>query len=163
MTPTSPSSTSVLAYEVSGSGEPILLLHGLGGRRGVWQEIRPILAREHQVIAVDLPGFGESPPLADAGVPIIPAQAYAVEQLLDELRIGRTHIAGNSLGGWLAFELARRGRAHSVTALSPAGLWTSLEARWFWAVMATHRMGAKFSRPFAGILMRTGTIRTLLF
>ena len=158
-----PSFASGLAHEVSGHGEPILLLHGLGGRRRVWQEIEPTLAHKHQVITVDLPGFGESPPLADARAPIIPAQADAIELLLDELVIGRTYIVGNSLGGWLAFELARRGRARGVIAISPAGVWTLLEARWFWAVMTAHRIGAKLGRPFARILMRTGALRTLLF
>ena len=71
------------------------------------------------MIAVDLPGFGESAPLRDPQAPIIPAQADAVEHTLDELGIDTTHIVGNSLGGWLAFELARRGRARSVVALSP--------------------------------------------
>src|SRR5205807_4889455 len=108
MTANSDTSASRLAYEATGSGEPILLLHGLGGRRRVWYQVAPILARRHRVIAVDLPGFGESPPFADPDAPVIPAQADAIERLLDELGIGSAHIVGNSLGGWLALELARR-------------------------------------------------------
>jgi pimeloyl-ACP methyl ester carboxylesterase len=153
---------SALAFDRSGAGEPLLLLHGLGARRRVWYRIRPALAAHHDVIAVDLPGFGESPPLPD-DVPVIPAQADAVERTLDGLGIETAHIVGNSLGGWLAFELARRGRARSVVAVSPAGLWTRGEARYVWLTMTAYRLGAKLGRPFAGLLTRTGPLRTAMF
>jgi pimeloyl-ACP methyl ester carboxylesterase len=52
-----------------------------------------------------------------------------VERLLDRLGLARAHCAGNSMGGWVALELARRGRALSVCALSPAGMWDSVPER----------------------------------
>ena len=74
------------------------------------------------MLAVDLPGFGHSPPLP-AGQPCTPeALADAVEAAMDAAGFETAHLAGNSLGGWIALTLARRGRARTVTAISPAGL-----------------------------------------
>lgn len=113
----------MLNYERSGSGEPLLLMHGIGSELGVWEPVREHLEREHDVIAVDLPGFGGSPALPAGVVPTPVALAQAVGALLDDLGVERAHVAGNSLGGWIALELARSGRAHTVVGLCPAGMW----------------------------------------
>jgi pimeloyl-ACP methyl ester carboxylesterase len=110
-----------LAYRRSGAGEPLVLLHPLGSSRQAWDPVAPALAQHFDVIAVDLPGFGESAPLP--GEPSPAALAAAVAGLLDELGLPRPHVAGNSLGGWVAIELARQRPLASVTLLSPAGLW----------------------------------------
>ena len=112
-----------LAVTRSGAGAPLVLLHGLGSSRRAWEPVLPALAARFDVIAVDLPGFGDSAPLyGRAEVP--PAVlADAVAGLLDELGVGPPHLAGNSLGGWVALELAARRPVASVTLLSPAGLW----------------------------------------
>jgi pimeloyl-ACP methyl ester carboxylesterase len=112
-----------LNHERMGSGEPLVLLHGIGGELCVWEPVLDALAREHEVIAVDLPGFGRSPALPGGVVPTPAALAGAVAELLDELGVGTAHVCGNSLGGWVALELARSGRARSVLGLCPAGLW----------------------------------------
>jgi pimeloyl-ACP methyl ester carboxylesterase len=114
---------SATSYSRSGHGEPLVLLHGLGSSREAWAAIRPALAERLDVIAVDLPGFGAAPPLP-AGTEPSPAElAAAVAGMLDELGIDRPHLAGNSLGGWVAMELAKTRPVRSVTLLSPAGLW----------------------------------------
>jgi pimeloyl-ACP methyl ester carboxylesterase len=113
----------VLNHVRRGSGEPLLLIHPLGGELVVWEPVLDRLARERDVIALDLPGFGESPALADGAEPTPRALAGAVASLLDELGLGRAHVAGNSLGGWVALELAKAGRARSVAGLCTAGLW----------------------------------------
>jgi pimeloyl-ACP methyl ester carboxylesterase len=105
----------MLEHSRTGGGPPIVLLHGIGLERHVWDPVVPLLAREHEVIAVDLPGFGASAPLA--GPPTVAALAAAVE----ELGLERPHVAGNSLGGGIALELGRRGSAGSVCAISPIG------------------------------------------
>ena len=105
----------MLAHTRTGSGPPLVLLHGIGLDRRTWDPVVPILAREREVIAVDLPGFGESPVLA--GTPTVEALAAAVEGL----GLERPHVAGNSLGGGIALELGRRGWAGSVCAISPIG------------------------------------------
>src|ERR1700748_2824153 len=110
-----------LAYRRSGSGEPLVLLHPLGASRRACDPVAPALARRFGVIAVDLPGFGESAPLPGEASPA--ALAEAVAGLLDELGISRPRGAGTSLGGWVAMELARRRPMASVTLMSPAGLW----------------------------------------
>ncbi|SHM58668.1 alpha/beta fold hydrolase [Cryptosporangium aurantiacum] len=110
-----------LAYTRCGSGTPLVLLHGLGSSRGAWDPVVPDLAERFDVIAVDLPGFGESAPLRAEPTPA--ALAAAVAHLLDALRIDTPHVAGNSLGGWVALELARLRPVASLALLSPAGLW----------------------------------------
>ena len=106
-----------------GDGEPLVLIHPLGGELVVWEPLLDLLARERDVIAVDLPGFGGSAPLSNGARPTPQLLAGSVGAFLDQLGIERAHVAGNSLGGWVALELARAGRALSVAGLSTAGLW----------------------------------------
>jgi len=111
-----------LAFERRGSGPALLLLHPLGADRHVWAPLVDRLAGERDVICVDLPGFGGSAPLDGDASP--PALAGAVAEFMAALGLGGdTHVAGNSLGGWVALELALAGHARSVTAIAPAGLW----------------------------------------
>jgi pimeloyl-ACP methyl ester carboxylesterase len=102
---------------------PLLLLHGLGGSRVVWEPVVGLLEAEREVIVLDLPGFGEAPPLPAGVEPSAANLAAAVKARLDELGIERPHVAGNSLGAWVGLELGRIGAARSVTCLSPAGHW----------------------------------------
>jgi pimeloyl-ACP methyl ester carboxylesterase len=111
-----------LAYERMGSGPPLVLLHGVGHRRQAWGVVLDRLTPHRDVITLDLPGHGESPPLG-TGKPALEAMLGAVTALLDDLGLERPHVAGNSLGGRLALEAAVAGRAASATGLSPAGFW----------------------------------------
>jgi pimeloyl-ACP methyl ester carboxylesterase len=113
----------VLSHARRGSGEPLVLIHPLGAERVVWEPVLDRLATERDVIAVDLPGFGASAPLSNGSPPTPQSLAAAVAAFLSELGIERAHVAGNSLGGWVALELAKAGRALSVAGLSTAGLW----------------------------------------
>jgi pimeloyl-ACP methyl ester carboxylesterase len=106
-----------------GSGEPLILIHPLGAELIVWEPVMERLARERDVIAVDLPGFGLSPALDRTPTPELLAGTVAA--LMDDLGLERAHVAGNSLGGWVALELAKAGRALSVAGLCTAGLWSS--------------------------------------
>jgi pimeloyl-ACP methyl ester carboxylesterase len=114
--------SSSLAYTRSGSGAPLVLLHGIGLNRRSWDPVVPALARQFDVIAVDLPGFGDSA-LASPSQAGPRALAEAVAGLLTELGVTTPHLAGNSLGGWVALELAAIRPVASVTLLDPAGLW----------------------------------------
>ena len=105
-----------------GSGEPVVLLHGILGSEGVWRHVMPLLADDHDVIALTAQGHRSGPRPIERPV-TIQLLADATERQLDELGLGQVHLAGNSMGGWMALELARRGRAKSVCGLSPAGLW----------------------------------------
>jgi pimeloyl-ACP methyl ester carboxylesterase len=109
-----------LAHHRAGAGQPLVLVHGIGHRRQAWSPVFDRLAQRYDVIAADLPGFGESPALPK-GVPhTVAGIADQVEANFAAWGIVRPHIAGNSLGGAVALELARRGSVASATALSPA-------------------------------------------
>jgi pimeloyl-ACP methyl ester carboxylesterase len=115
---------SSLAHTRSGAGAPLVLLHGIGLDRRSWDPVVPALARHFDVIAVDLPGFGDSPSGQAGPSQASPrALAEAVAGLLTELGVTTPHLAGNSLGGWVALELAALRPVASLTLLSPAGLW----------------------------------------
>jgi pimeloyl-ACP methyl ester carboxylesterase len=110
-----------LNYHRGGQGEPLVLIHGIGSHLQVWDPALPYLEPEREVIAIDLPGFGASPMAPHDQPPGVETLVREVVGLLDELGLEQPHVAGNSLGGLLALELAKRGRAASATALSPAG------------------------------------------
>ena len=105
----------------AGEGPPLLLLHGLAMSWRAWRPLLASLRTDHHVIAPTLPGH-RGGPAAPADVNVTWLADY-LETMLDEEGHDRVHVVGNSLGGWLALELACRGRALSVTAVSPAGAW----------------------------------------
>jgi pimeloyl-ACP methyl ester carboxylesterase len=111
-----------IAYDRVGDGPALVLLHPLGGDRHIWRPVLGRLSDQRTVIALDLPGFGESPPLEREPTPR--ALAEAVAELLRSIDLERPHVAGNSLGGWIALELGLGGTARSVAAIAPAGLWS---------------------------------------
>jgi pimeloyl-ACP methyl ester carboxylesterase len=117
--------TMELAYERHGTGPTLVLLHGVGHRRQAWQPVLDLLTPHRTVIMVDLPGHGDSPPLRTAGRPAIRAIADEIVAFFDALGLDRPHVAGNSLGGALALAAGARGRAATVTTLSPAGFWAN--------------------------------------
>jgi pimeloyl-ACP methyl ester carboxylesterase len=112
-----------LAYDRTGSGPTLVLLHPLGADRGVWRPVFENLSLARDCIAVDLPGFGASPPLPGDAHPRELGRAVAGLLATLDLADGSAHVAGNSLGGWVALELALQGAAATVTAIAPAGLW----------------------------------------
>ncbi len=116
-------------YHREGDGPPLVLLHGVGHHWQAWQPVIERLVDSFDVIACDSPGFGRSAPLPSGIEPTIPAYADAFEWFFAELGLERPHVAGNSMGGAIALELARGRAASSVTAFSPAGFWTAAERR----------------------------------
>ena len=144
-----------LGVDRTGSGPPLVLLHPLGADRRVWRPVTERLAAEREVLAVDLPGFGDSPPLDGPGAPTPAALAEAVAAGLAALGIEDFDVAGNSLGGWVALELGLSGRARSVVAIAPAGLWPEpLPPR-----RGLARTAARIALPFAGVLGRVPALR----
>lgn len=113
-----------LAIERFGSGEPIVLIHGMGSAATAWKPLIPKLIDKFEVITVDLPGHGKTP--LDKARPMDPESlANLVVQNLDELDIKQFHLVGNSLGGWISLEIAAifPERVITLTGLAPAGLW----------------------------------------
>ena len=150
-----------LAYDRTGSGEPLVLLHGQGFSRRCWDPVIAGLAVDLDVITVDLPGHGDSPrqPRDHGNTPH--DLAISVAELLDELGITTAHVAGNSLGGWVALELGRLHRAQTVTALSPAGLWRRRAPHHIRLAMRQARLNAKLTRRLAPNAPRTRLARPL--
>ncbi|MGH3915697.1 MAG: alpha/beta fold hydrolase, partial [Pseudonocardiaceae bacterium] len=109
-----------LAYDRFGSGPPLVLLHGIGHRRQAWNPVLTQLAEHREVICVDFPGFGESPPLPDHLPYELDSLITVMVDFFADLELDRPHVAGNSMGGFVALVLAQRGLARSATALSPA-------------------------------------------
>lgn len=149
----------MLNYVRQGSGEPLVLVHGIGSHWQMWSPVLDRLAAERDVLALDLPGFGRSPALD--GEPTVGALADAVSDLADEQGIGPAHIAGNSLGGGIALELARTGRARSATALSPIGFAIGRERRYGAALLQSSRALARALAPVLDAAQRTAAGRTL--
>jgi len=157
-----------LAYDSAGSGPPLVLIHGLASSRRCWDLVFDDLARDFTVYAVDLPGHGDSDPIPGQQETPATEMARAIGAFLDERDIARAHLVGNSLGGWTALEAAADGRAHSVTALCPAGLWEPIHeplgAIQFnrKAAVATRRVIPVIMRvpPLRRALVRTGVERT---
>ena len=113
-----------LHHEISGTGEPLVLIHGMGSASTAWKPIRHELNQDFTVITVDLPGHGKTPYVK--GQPMDPHSlgTYVLEQLIT-LEIDRFHLAGNSLGGWVSLEMssAAPDRVRSLIGIAPAGLW----------------------------------------
>ena len=144
-----------------GSGEPLVLIHGIGSCWQIWEPVIDGLEQEHEVLAIDLPGYGGTPALE--GEPTVPALVDAVESAFDDLGLERPHLAGNSMGGWIAAELAARGRAATVTAISPAGLWLRREFLYSYALLrGTLALGRRVA-PRAETATRSRIGRRLIF
>jgi pimeloyl-ACP methyl ester carboxylesterase len=151
-----------IAYERHGQGEPLLLLHGTGGSRRHWAPVQPKLAAGHEVIAVDLPGHGDSYPPPDDHDHTPIGYAATLARFLDALHLDAAHAAGDSVGGWTALELAKLGRARSVTAIAPAGLWPRRDPwRCSLRLWGMYRLG-RLTRPLTERALRSEAGRTRL-
>ncbi|MDR6979489.1 pimeloyl-ACP methyl ester carboxylesterase [Streptomyces sp. 3330] len=152
-----------VSYARVGRGEPLLLLHGIGHHRQAWDPVVDILAAEREVISVDLPGFGVSPPLPDGLSYDLRTTAAVFAALCEALELDRPHVAGNSLGGLIALELGREKLVRSVTALSPAGFWSQAERRYAFGVLLTMRqISRRMPLPLVERMASTAAGRTAL-
>lgn len=132
-----------VAYERSGTGDPLVLVHGLGLNRRTWDAVVPGLTGGREVITLDLPGFGQSPDWPAGLRRDLPTTATVLGAAFTALGLQRPHVVGHSLGGLIALALGQVGLARSVTALAPAGFWNETERRYAFAVLATARRIAK--------------------
>lgn len=152
-----------LAYDRLGVGPPLVLLHGVGHRRQAWTPVFTRLAEHREVICVDFPGFGQSPPLPDHLPYEMDSLITVLAEFFASLGLHRPHVAGNSMGGLVSLVLAQRGLARSATALSPAGLWTPVERRRALALVgAVHRTARRLNPKLTARLSQTVAGRTLL-
>jgi pimeloyl-ACP methyl ester carboxylesterase len=151
-----------LNHHRSGSGDPLLLIHGIGSRWQMWEPVIGALAAHHEVIAIDLPGFGDSPMPPPGTRPGADSLTSLVSGFLAEIGVERPHVAGNSLGGLIALNLAVRGQVRTATAVSPAGfatrpemaggkasLWVSVRAARLLAAQADRMLTPALGRKLA--------------
>lgn len=129
-----------------------------------WHKWEPLLARlteQFDVLVPTLPGWPGGPQVN--GEISLSVLADAVERAMDDAGLGTAHIVGNSLGGWLAFELAERGRARTAVAFSPAGGWSRRGfnrcARWFYL----NKVLSALTRPLVPLFLRFGIVRKIMF
>jgi pimeloyl-ACP methyl ester carboxylesterase len=136
-----------------GSGPPLVLLHGFLDTWRTWELLLPSLERSHDVLAPALAGHAGGP--AIDGELTADTLANAVERAMDAAGFGTAHIAGNSLGGFVALQLAARGRARSVVALAPAGGWAPDDRsfRRLLALQTTIHELSKAAAPYADALV----------
>jgi pimeloyl-ACP methyl ester carboxylesterase len=147
----------------AGTGEPLLLLHGFTGTWHHWRPLLGELVARYEVIAPTLPGHYGGPAYPFSSSIKLTGATDLLERQLDELGVDTAHVVGNSMGGALALELAKRGRARSVVAIAPAGGATDGDGegprngRFFARQIRTTRIGA----PGLPTLMRRPGARHL--
>jgi len=139
----------------AGSGSPLVCLHGFADTWRTWELVLPVLQRRHDVLALTLAGHAGGPSLN--GRVDDAALADAVQDAMDDAGFATAHLVGNSLGGWLALQLAARGRAESVVALAPAGGWARDDASWqdVLRLQATLIEQARAAAPHAEAILAT--------
>jgi len=113
----------------AGHGEPLVLIHGFTATWRCWLPVLGLLVPRFEVIAPTLHGHDGGPVPPGGPAHSLTRAADHLESLLDSYGVGTAHLAGNSMGGALALELAKRGRARSVVAISPGGGWAEDDAR----------------------------------
>ncbi len=152
-----------LAYDRCGAGPALVLLHGAGHRRQAWLPVQQRLAEHREVISLDFPGFGESPPLPDHLPYELDTAVFVLQEFFADLGLDQPHVAGNSMGGLISLVLAQHGMVSSATALSPAGLWTPMGRRVsLGMVRSVHRTAQYLPPTVADRLSRTAAGRTLM-
>jgi pimeloyl-ACP methyl ester carboxylesterase len=130
-------------------GGDVVLLHGLGSSAGDWLLQGPVLQDRHRVIAVDLPGFGESPRLP--GWPSIAAYAAAVTEAMADAGVSSAHVIGLSLGGAVALQVGMD-RPSQTLSLTVVNAFASLHVR----PMAMLRTAVRFAYVLMGRMDRVG-------
>lgn len=149
-------------YVRRGTGKPLLLLHGIGSSHRSWDRIIDGLAAERDVIAVDLPGFGDTPPLA--GETSIRTLADAVTDFLAENELTGIDAVGSSMGARLVLELARRGEVlGAVVSLDPGGFWQGWEIPFFYQSVRLSAQLVTGLQPVLPALTGNPVGRTVLF
>lgn len=138
---------------------PLVLLHGVTGSGRIWQDVVPLLSEHHDVHTPTLLGHRGGPAIQRRPARVSD-MVDAVQRYLDEHDLARPHLAGNSLGGWVSIELARRGRAASVCAFSPAGFWWDSESHERLRALIRRKLAlARVSRPTAPLVLWSAVVR----
>ena len=148
-----------------GAGEPLVLVHGFSNVWRVWEPVLPALTARHDVLAPTLRGHLGGEPLPAGAAVTVSALTDGVESAMDAAGFRTAHLCGHSMGGWIALDLARRGRARSVVCVAPAGGWTAgsrAARRLRRRFLVGHRLTALLEPRTRRLVARPG-VRKLLF
>jgi pimeloyl-ACP methyl ester carboxylesterase len=129
----------------TGSGKPLLLVHGLGATAHAWDMVLPALARHREVITFELPGHGMTTAEADSGTFV--GLIRSMNALFDEHGLTGIDVVGSSLGGRIVLELARLGRVGNCIALDPGGFWQGWEAKYLAITLGASGRLLRLIRP----------------
>ncbi|MDP9466699.1 MAG: alpha/beta fold hydrolase [Actinomycetota bacterium] len=151
---------STLSYSRSGDGPPLVLVHGLGGRRSSWDPVLPGIAASREVVAVDLPGHGATPPLT--GTVTLDRLVDELHDFLGQQELTGADLVGSSMGARMVLELARQGVGRHVVALDPGGFWSPAEKAVFATSVRTSFALVKALRPALPALAGSPVGRTAL-
>lgn len=143
-----------------GQGKPLVLFHGLGSTWRSWQPILDSIAAERTVFALDLPGFGETPPLE--GAVSIETLAEASTAFLEAHDLRGADVVGSSMGARLVLELARRGVVGATVSLDPGGFWRGWERPYFRATIGASIRLVRTLQPIMPRIAQSPAGRTLL-
>ncbi len=149
-----------LHHTRSGSGKPLLLVHGLGGSIRSWDTIADALAQHREVIIIDLPGHGQTPAAADSGT--FDGLARSLDQWLEAENLAGVDMVGSSLGARLVLEMVRRGRAGATVALDPGGFWQGWERTFFKTTISASIALVRALKPTLPALTGNAAGRTAL-
>lgn len=161
MEPSYPETLPVPEVYEGGAGAPLVLIHGFGGNWRMWKPVLPLLEQHYRVIVPTLPGHSRGLPHSGRATPASVADALATQ--LRSRGLDRVHVVGQSLGGYMAVEMARRGLARSVMGLSPGGAWKDdfYQQALLKRMQTTYRIGA-FLQPLLSVLVGIRPLRKLL-
>ena len=136
----------------------LVLLHGLNSSGNTWSDVVPLVSQHHEVHTPTIIGHRGGPPLDKHPTTTVDL-VDGIERYLDEHGLDRPHVGGNSLGGFAAIELARRGRAATVCAFSPGGLWSAESKREALSRVQGGKTMARITRPLVALTMRSAAGR----
>lgn len=151
---------AMLNFNRQGAGPPLLLVHGLGGSWRSWITILPALSEVREVVALDLPGHGETPAVASSGT--FRGLADSVETFIVDQGLEGIDIVGSSLGARIVLELARRGKVGATIALDPGGFWRGWERTYFRTTLSASIRLVRGLSPALPTLSRNAATRSLL-
>ena len=150
----------MLNFIRQGAGPPLLLVHGLGGSWQSWTTILHALSEVREVVALDLPGHGETPAVASSGT--FRGLADSVETFIIDQGLEGIDIVGSSLGARIVLELARRGKVGATIALDPGGFWRGWERTYFRTTLSASIRLVRGLAPALPTLSRYAMTRSLL-
>ncbi|MBC7740208.1 MAG: alpha/beta fold hydrolase [Candidatus Saccharibacteria bacterium] len=150
----------MLNFIRQGKGPPLLLVHGLGGSWRSWSTILPALCEMRDVVALDLPGHGETSGTVNSGT--FKGLADIVEAFIVEQGFGGIDIVGSSLGARIVLELARRGKVGATIALDPGGFWRGWERTYFRTTLSASIRLVRGLGPALPTLCRYAATRSML-